>query len=352
MPDELLQCFDEQENPTEVQPRREVKKNPPRWWYGVVRIFVVNKAGEILLSKRAETVASNPGKWQAFFGGHVGAGEDFLSVAQRELEEEAGISVPKDELHFVTEGKKSEKRVHYKNYAVFFDGDISKLQTQQSEIAEIKWSSIPNFLKQFGTFSEKFHFTDQKQDAIGLQGWLTRYDDARNMQRSASIKYFEDIRDIPYAIPLGMSETDDCCSGKHRRLKTQLEARGLKTDWQVCSFKWSQLKLPKKVLALPHADDSTHVFLRVLIESNWVDVDATWDAAVMRVLPVNKWDGKTSTGIAVPAIEFFSLEESRKIMDEENPQETSQDIATNGKFYRAFNEWLDEVRREGNTAPQ
>ena len=174
MSDELLQCFDENETPTEIQPRSEVKKNPPRWWYGVVRIFVVNKAREILISKRAETLASNPGKWQAFFGGHVGAGEDFLSVAQRELEEEAGIAVAKSELHFITEGKKPEKLVHYKNYAVFFDGDISKLNIQPSEVAEIKWVSIPDFLKAFGSFSEKFHFTDQKQDAVELQEWLDK----------------------------------------------------------------------------------------------------------------------------------------------------------------------------------
>ncbi len=164
-------------------------------------------------------------------------------------------------------------------------------------------------------------------------------------QRRALIDYFEAIRDTPYAIPLSLSGTDDCCSGKHRRLKAQLEALGLKTDWQVCSFKWSDLDLPEEVRAVPHTDDSTHVFLRVLIGSDWIDVDATWDAALAQLLPVNEWDGKTSTKIAVPAIELFSLEKSSKIMDQENPQDVVQDLAVNGLFYKAFNEWLAEVRK-------
>ncbi len=167
----------------------------------------------------------------------------------------------------------------------------------------------------------------------------------KNAERRALIDCFEAIRDIPYAIPLSLSGADDCCSGKHRRLKAQLEALGLKTDWQVCSFKWSQLSLPEEVLSVPHADDSTHVYLKIFIGSDWIDVDATWDAAVARVLPVNEWDGATSTKIAVPAIQMFSLEKSREIMDQENPEDIEQDLAVNGRFYKAFNEWLAEARK-------
>lgn len=116
---------------------------------------------------------------------------------------------------------------------------------------------------------------------------------------SSLIEYFEAIRDIPYSIPLSISEMDHCCSGKHRRLKAQFEQTGIQTKWQVCRFKWSDMNLPEEVASVPHADDSTHVFLKVRIGSEWIDVDATWDLG----------------------------------------------IAINGQFYKAFNEWLVGVRK-------
>lgn len=99
--EEILQCYDANGCQTDIHPRSEVKKLPPRWWYGVVRIFLINNTGEIMCSKRAVTVSANPGKWQIFFGGHVDAGETFLRTAQREIEEEAGIQIQPDQLWLI-----------------------------------------------------------------------------------------------------------------------------------------------------------------------------------------------------------------------------------------------------------
>lgn len=95
--DELLQCFDENGNPSEVRTRAEVKQDPPRWWYDTARVYVVNDKAQLMVSKRAEGLSGNPGKWQTYFGGHVGAGTTHKETAQRELEEEAGIKRPKEE---------------------------------------------------------------------------------------------------------------------------------------------------------------------------------------------------------------------------------------------------------------
>ncbi len=156
---------------------------------------------------------------------------------------------------------------------------------------------------------------------------------------------FQEIRDIPYRIPLSLAEVDDCCSGKHRRLKAELEAHGLVVQWQVCRFRWSELSLPQVLLDIPHEDDSTHVYLRVLINDTWIDLDATWDAGLRTILPVNDWDGVSSTSIAVLEIERFSLEKSAEIMEEETPQEVEKDLKRNGAFYHVFNAWLAEVRK-------
>ena len=54
-------------------------------------IFVFSEDGRLLLQKRSMTKRIQPGKWDASVGGHLGAGEDFLTGARRELAEELGL---------------------------------------------------------------------------------------------------------------------------------------------------------------------------------------------------------------------------------------------------------------------
>ncbi|PKI38141.1 hypothetical protein CRG98_041464 [Punica granatum] len=58
---------------------------------------------ELLLQKRSDCKDSWPGQWDISSAGHISAGDSSLISAQRELEEELGIVLPKDafELIFV-----------------------------------------------------------------------------------------------------------------------------------------------------------------------------------------------------------------------------------------------------------
>lgn len=159
------------------------------------------------------------------------------------------------------------------------------------------------------------------------------------------ISTFNQIRDVPYYIPLTLNEKDRCCAGKHKMLKAKLEEAGLATRYRVCLFCWSALKLPPELLAIPHDDDCTHVFLEIKIDGRWVKVDATWDSGVKKILPVNNWDGRSDTPLAVPAIEIFSPEKSERIMRTGSDEKTLADLRVNGRFYQAFNKWL-EVNRQ------
>lgn len=168
------------------------------------------------------------------------------------------------------------------------------------------------------------------------------------MNKKLAIEKFEQIRDIPYRIPLGLNEIDDCCSGKHLSLSIELQKLGYKCKYKVCAFKWSDLKLPEELLATPHEDTSTHVYLEVEIDNVWKVVDATWDSHLSKILPVNTWDGESDTKIAVPALETFSDEKSRFIMDSENQSSIESDLKTNGEFYKKFNDWLESKRTYEN----
>jgi len=59
-----------------------------------VHTFVFNPEGNLFLQKRALSKDENPGFWDTSSAGHVDAGEDYLTAANRELVEELGISEP------------------------------------------------------------------------------------------------------------------------------------------------------------------------------------------------------------------------------------------------------------------
>lgn len=162
------------------------------------------------------------------------------------------------------------------------------------------------------------------------------------MNKKLAIEKFEQVRDIPYRIPLSASERDDCCSGKHILLLEGLTTLGYNCRYRVCTFKWSDLDLPRELLDIPHENSSTHVYLEVLIKGEWKVVDATWDSPLSKILTVNTWDGETDTQIAVPAIDIYSVEKSNEIMATDDNDE--DDLRKNGKFYQGFNEWLESYR--------
>ena len=161
------------------------------------------------------------------------------------------------------------------------------------------------------------------------------------------VEEFKKIRDIPYRIPLALGEQDDCCSGKSEKLLKVFQDNGYQARYRVCSFRWSDIRLPEDIAKVPHEDDCTHTYLEVLIGDTWKIVDPTWDKGLQKILPVNEWDGKSNTQIAVPVQEIFSAERSRELEEYyESRGGMAEDLRKNGAFYKVFNEWLDRVRTQ------
>ena len=157
-------------------------------------------------------------------------------------------------------------------------------------------------------------------------------------------KLFIDIRDIPYSIPLSYGAEDRCCAGKHKKLLEALKNAGHDARWRVCTFKWSSMHLPENLLAVSHDNNSTHAYLEVKIGGEWKKVDATWDKSLASILPVNDWNEISDTTIAVSSITTYSPEESALIMSDETKESVEGDLKINGKFYEAFNQYLEQMR--------
>ncbi|MEK7572058.1 MAG: NUDIX domain-containing protein [Patescibacteria group bacterium] len=87
---------DEANKPLKPLPRSLVHKN--LLFHRTAGIWVINESKQILCQKRSLKKDIKPGMWEAFFGGHLGPGEDYLGTAVKEVSEELGISVTEEDL--------------------------------------------------------------------------------------------------------------------------------------------------------------------------------------------------------------------------------------------------------------
>lgn len=106
----------------------------------VVRVFLTNSKGEILLQKRAEHIIASPGKWDHSVGGHVDEGESYEEAVRREMHEEIGVqNVPLVEVtkyyRDETDGERIKKRFNVL-YTGVYDGAIN---FDPGEVQDVQW---------------------------------------------------------------------------------------------------------------------------------------------------------------------------------------------------------------------
>ncbi len=75
------------------QRTRNICHTDPNIIHRVVHLLILNEKGEILVHQRSLKKEYGAGEWQLMSGGHVSAGEDRQTGAQRELVEETGLKV-------------------------------------------------------------------------------------------------------------------------------------------------------------------------------------------------------------------------------------------------------------------
>ncbi|MGI8604597.1 MAG: 16S rRNA (adenine(1518)-N(6)/adenine(1519)-N(6))-dimethyltransferase RsmA [Verrucomicrobiales bacterium] len=87
---EIFDVVDEENRVIGTAMRGDVHRQALR--HRAVHVLVFNRHGELLLQKRSHLKDTFPEKWDSSCSGHLDAGEDYLSCATRELNEELGIS--------------------------------------------------------------------------------------------------------------------------------------------------------------------------------------------------------------------------------------------------------------------
>lgn len=153
MVDELIDIFDENNNPLGIKKMRS-EAHLKGLWHRATHMWLYNSKGEVILQQRAKEKIFYPNRWDASAAGHVPSGEEPLDAAQRELEEELGLKVNKKDLQFYGVKKYEDQFKNLKNnefcyvYFIKFDGDIKKLKIQKEELQKVEFFSLEKLKQQ------------------------------------------------------------------------------------------------------------------------------------------------------------------------------------------------------------
>lgn len=147
MPDELIDIFDEHNHPL-GGPKMKSVAHRDGLWHRAVHILVCNEKGEFLLQLRSKYKKLYPNLWDVSVAGHIGAGEEPVISAIRELEEEVGLKADPSDLEFC--GTRHSGAIYqdiinnefFYIYFFKFNGDVHDLKLQIEEVDEVKFVSI------------------------------------------------------------------------------------------------------------------------------------------------------------------------------------------------------------------
>ncbi len=90
--EEMIDVLDENGIKTgEILPRSEVHRRG--LWHRIIVVAIINEKNEILLQQRSHNKDKNPDMWDISITGHISSGQDSLSAAAREINEEVSVNL-------------------------------------------------------------------------------------------------------------------------------------------------------------------------------------------------------------------------------------------------------------------
>ncbi len=116
-------------------------------WVRTTNIYLINSKGEVLCHQRSLNKESHPGAWITHFGGHVAGEETYKENAWKELQEEAGLTIPVEQLIPWRTSSKPLQRRWMRDYVTLYDGPAEELNFQKEEIEQVKWFSATDILE-------------------------------------------------------------------------------------------------------------------------------------------------------------------------------------------------------------
>ncbi|TAN40954.1 MAG: NUDIX domain-containing protein [Nitrospirae bacterium] len=163
MQDELLEIVDQNGNVIATAPRCEIHGNPALL-HRVVHVLVFNDAGDLLLQKRSMKKDVAPGKWDTSVGGHMSPGEDLITAAMREMEEELGVVPDNTELLYSYIHSNVYESELVNTYSCVHNGPFS---FNGDEIDEVRFWRLDDIRNAFGSGSLSDNFEHEIKMYLG-----------------------------------------------------------------------------------------------------------------------------------------------------------------------------------------
>ena len=115
------------------------------WFHATAHIWFFTSDEKILLQKRALTKKVFPGIWDISVAGHIGAGEEILEGAKREVFEEIGLILEDKDfikigtrIHQVNHENGIQDNEHHHVFIAELKTPISELTMQPEEVAGLE----------------------------------------------------------------------------------------------------------------------------------------------------------------------------------------------------------------------
>lgn len=182
MSKELIDVLDENGVKTgEVLSREEIHKKG--LWHRAIAVAIINEKNEVLLQQRADNKEKNAGMWDISVAGHISNGQDALSAAAREINEEVSISLGYNVdiksfrymFSYRTQQKYSEDFIENQFYDFFIlrkeNLSIENIKMQESEVKAIKFVDVNELME----MCDKKIIIERKPVYDALIEYLHRY---------------------------------------------------------------------------------------------------------------------------------------------------------------------------------
>lgn len=151
MDDELVDILDSEGNATGRTALKSVA-HKKGWFHPTVHVWFFTADGKVLIQQRAATKSIHSLLWDVSVAGHVGAGEDVKKAAVREVKEEIGLKIAKDDLRkfgvFKACHRHSEDLVDCEFHHLFLCSlqvPLHTLKRQKSEVADLALMPLLKF---------------------------------------------------------------------------------------------------------------------------------------------------------------------------------------------------------------
>lgn len=151
--EELIDVLDEDGIKTgEILTRSEIHKRG--LWHKVIVIAIINENNQVLMQQRSYNKEKNAGMWDISVAGHISTGQDSLSAAKREINEEVsvnlGYTVDIKDFRFMfsyrTQEKINENYMdrQYHDFFILRKNGLKEedIKIQESEVEKVKFVDV------------------------------------------------------------------------------------------------------------------------------------------------------------------------------------------------------------------